>query len=68
MAILQMQRINIYALNKYCKDILETLQRLGAVEIEKLSVEDTVFYMKILPMYKISTKEMLQLSGVQLKF
>lgn len=44
MAILQMQRINIYALNKHCKDVLEALQRIGAVELEEVDVTDSVFY------------------------
>lgn len=44
MAILQMQRISIYALSRYSKDVLETLQRMGVMEIEKCSVEDSVFY------------------------
>lgn len=44
MAILQMQRINIYALNKYCKDIIETLQRIGVVELETVDMTDSVFY------------------------
>lgn len=44
MAILQMQRINIYALSKHCKDILETLQRAGVMQVEKLDVSDNVFY------------------------
>ncbi len=44
MAILQMQRINIYALTKHCKSILEALQRMGVVEIEKLDVSDSIFY------------------------
>ena len=44
MAMLSMQRINIYALLKYCKDILETLQRRGVVEIENLNIEDSVFF------------------------
>lgn len=44
MAILQMQRINIYALYKYCKDILETLQRIGVVELESVDMTDSVFY------------------------
>ena len=44
MAMLQMQLINIYALNKYCKDILETLQRRGVVEIENLDIRDSVFF------------------------
>lgn len=44
MSLLRMQRINIYALIKYCKDILETLQRRGVVEIEDLDIEDSVFF------------------------
>ncbi len=44
MAILQMKKINIYALSRYCKDILETLQRTGVVQIEKCDVSDSVFY------------------------
>ena len=43
MAMLKMQRIYIYALIKYCKDILETLQRRGVVEIENIDLEDSVF-------------------------
>ena len=44
MAMLRMQRINVYALLKYCKDILEDLQRRGVVEIENVDIEDSVFY------------------------
>ena len=44
MAMLRMQRINVYALLKYCKDILEALQRRGVVEIENLEMEDSVFF------------------------
>lgn len=44
MAILQMQRINIYALTKHCKGIIEALQRAGVMQVEKLEVEDSVFY------------------------
>lgn len=44
MAMLRMQRINIYALLKYCKDILEALQRRGVVEIENVDIEDSVFF------------------------
>lgn len=44
MAILKMQRISIYALSRYSKDVLETLQRMGVMEIEKCSIEDSVFY------------------------
>ncbi len=44
MAILQMQRINIYALTKYCKDVLETLQRTGVMQVEEVPISDSVFY------------------------
>lgn len=44
MAILKMQRISIYALSRYSKDVLETLQRMGVIEIEKCNIEDSVFY------------------------
>lgn len=44
MAVLQMQRICIYALTRYSKDVLETLQRMGVIEIEKCDIEDSVFY------------------------
>lgn len=44
MSMLRMQRINIYALMKYCKDILEELQRRGVVEIENVDIEDSVFF------------------------
>ena len=44
MSMLRMQRINIYALIKYCKDILEALQRRGVVEIENVDIEDSVFF------------------------
>lgn len=44
MAMLRMQRVNVYALLKYCKDILEDLQRRGVVEIENVDIEDSVFY------------------------
>ena len=44
MAILKMQRISIYALLRYSKDILETLQRMGVMEIEKCDISDSVFY------------------------
>ncbi len=43
MAVLQMQRINICALKKDRKQILETLQRRGVVEINDLLKEDSVF-------------------------
>lgn len=44
MAMLKMQRVYVYALLKYCKDILEALQRRGVIEIENLEMEDSVFY------------------------
>ncbi len=44
MAILKMQRISIYALSRYSKDVLETLQRMGVMEIENVALEDSVFY------------------------
>ncbi len=44
MAILQMQRINIYALTKHCKGIIEALQRAGVMQVEKVDVEDSIFY------------------------
>lgn len=44
MAILQMQRINIYALTKHCKGILDSLQRAGVMQIEKVDVADSIFY------------------------
>jgi V/A-type H+-transporting ATPase subunit I len=44
MAMLKMQRINVYALIKYCRDILEELQRRGVVEIENADIQDSVFF------------------------
>ena len=44
MSILQMQRISVLALQKHCNDILETLQRVGVVELRKIDSEDSVFY------------------------
>lgn len=44
MALLQMQRIFIYALKKDRKRILELLQRRGVVEIGNLLKEDNVFH------------------------
>lgn len=44
MAMLQMQRINIYALKKDRKPILEMLQRRGVVEINDTIPEDQVFH------------------------
>jgi V/A-type H+-transporting ATPase subunit I len=43
MALLQMQRIYIYALKKDRKQILELLQRRGVVEVRNLLKEDKVF-------------------------
>ncbi|NLJ97508.1 MAG: V-type ATP synthase subunit I [Clostridiales bacterium] len=43
MALLQMQRIYIYALKKDRKQILELLQRRGVVEIETMLKEDSIF-------------------------
>ena len=43
MAVLQMQKISIYALKKDRKKLLEFLQRRGVVEISDLLPEDTVF-------------------------
>ena len=44
MAMLQMQRIFIYALKKDRKPILELLQRRGVVEISDIIPEDNVFH------------------------
>lgn len=44
MAIVKMQRVSIYALSRYSKEILETLQRMGVMEIENCNIEDSVFY------------------------
>lgn len=43
MAVLPMQRISIYALKKNRKNILETLQRRGVVEIVDTKVNDALF-------------------------
>lgn len=43
MAVLQMQRINVCALKKDRKKILELLQQEGVVEIERLPEEDGAF-------------------------
>lgn len=43
MAVLQMQRISICALKKNRKQILETLQQRGVVEISDISPQDSVF-------------------------
>ena len=44
MSMLKMQKINIFALKKHRKDILETLQRKGVIEITDNILEDNVFY------------------------
>ena len=44
MSIVKMQRISIYALSRYSKEILETLQRMGVMEIENIGIRDSVFY------------------------
>lgn len=44
MAIVDMQKISIYALKKHRKAILETLQRKGVVEINNIDYSDSVFY------------------------
>ena len=43
MALLQMQRINIFALKKDRKHVLELLQRRGVVEVRDMIKEDKVF-------------------------
>lgn len=43
MAVLQMKRINICALKKDRKPVLELLQRRGAVEVDSVLPEDSVF-------------------------
>ena len=44
MAMLQMQRITIYALKKDRKQLLEALQRRGVIEVSDILPEDNVFY------------------------
>lgn len=44
MAMLQMQRIYIYALKKDRKQVLEKLQRRGVVEINDIIPEDDIFH------------------------
>ena len=44
MALLQMQRIYIYALKKDRKKILELLQRRGVIEIRSMLKEDSIFH------------------------
>ncbi len=43
MAVLQMKRVNICALKKDRKPVLELLQRRGAVEVDSVLPEDSVF-------------------------
>lgn len=43
MSVLKMERINIYALRKNRKKILEALQRKGVVQVENSDIEDSVF-------------------------
>ena len=43
MAVMPMQRISIYALKNRRKQILELIQRRGAVEIEAGEADETVF-------------------------
>ena len=43
MAVLQMQRISLCALKKDRKQILETLQRRGVIEITNVMQEDSTF-------------------------
>lgn len=43
MAVLQMQRISMCALNKNRKQILELLQRRGVIEINDETAEDSIF-------------------------
>ncbi|HHZ05673.1 MAG TPA: V-type ATP synthase subunit I [Clostridiales bacterium] len=43
MSVLKMKRINIYALKKHRKRILELLQRKGIVQVEDLTLDDSVF-------------------------
>lgn len=44
MSMLKMQQISICALKKHRKDILETLQRRGVVEITNLDLQDSIFF------------------------
>ncbi len=44
MAMLQMQRVIIYALKKDRKQLLEALQRRGVIEVSDLLPEDNVFH------------------------
>lgn len=43
MAVLQMQRINICALKKDRKRILEQIQRLGVIEVSDIMLTDSIF-------------------------
>ena len=49
MAILAMKRITICGLKKDSKAILETIQRLGVIEIQDFTPEDEVFKKKPMP-------------------
>lgn len=44
MAVLKMKRVNIYALKKHRKAILEELQRSSAVEVTDLKLDGSVFH------------------------
>lgn len=43
MAIVKMKRITVYAMRENRKAILETLQRRGVVEVEKLNLNDNLY-------------------------
>lgn len=43
MAIVQMKRVTIYAMRENRKAILETLQRRGVIEVEKLKLKDNLY-------------------------
>ncbi len=43
MSVVNIQRINIYALRKDRKKILEELQRKGVVQVEDISIDDSCF-------------------------
>lgn len=58
MAMLKMQRVYVYALLKYCKDILEALQRRGVVQIENLNIEDSVFFKDDTSMFQAQYQRM----------
>ena len=44
MAVLDMKRINVYGLKSNRKAILEEIQRLGAIEVENLDLENDDYY------------------------